>query len=155
MDCIELNEVTHITEDAQKQPERGQHPSQDRLSPASLGQRHREAAQGHPRNHAAIYRHQQRRWRLAPAFDVVPNPVETPATLSMGIDVADKRISRGRLCANPRRFGFDAQQEIGQALDDFLAAMRAGLADYERLLPTAFRAMTLQRITVWLGSLGK
>lgn len=35
------------------------------------------------RNHAVVYRVQERRWRLAPAFDVVPNTAEQPARLAM------------------------------------------------------------------------
>ena len=44
----------------------------------------------HVRNHAVVYQYDEKRWRLSPAFDVVPNPAQTPQTLAM-------QLSPGRL----------------------------------------------------------
>lgn len=73
----------------------------------------------HVRNHAVVYQHEQRSWRLAPAFDVVPNPVETPRTLTMQLSIGRFDISRSALLADAHRFGF----ENGEDADRYLEAL--------------------------------
>lgn len=51
----------------------------------------------HVRNHAIVYNAKERRWRLAPAFDVVPNPVETPGNLQIQLSLGRFDISREAL----------------------------------------------------------
>lgn len=74
----------------------------------------------HVRNHAVVYRHEQRRWRLAPAFDVVPNPVETPRTLALQLSTGRFDISRAAVLADAHRFGFAGRDEAGRYLDTLL-----------------------------------
>lgn len=71
----------------------------------------------HVRNHAVVYRHEQRRWRLAPAFDVVPNPLETPRMLTMQLSTGRFDISRSAALGDAHRFGFGDADEAGRYLD--------------------------------------
>jgi serine/threonine-protein kinase HipA len=80
----------------------------------------------HVRNHAVVYRHEQRSWRLAPAFDVVPNPVETPRTLTMQLSIGRFDISRSALLADAHRFGFDSGEEANDYLDSLLTRIEIG-----------------------------
>lgn len=80
----------------------------------------------HVRNHAVMYRHAQRRWRLAPAFDVVPNPVETPRTLTLQLSTGRFDISRLAVLADAHRFGFDSSEEAGRYLDMLLTRITNG-----------------------------
>jgi serine/threonine-protein kinase HipA len=80
----------------------------------------------HVRNHAVVYKHEQRRWRLAPAFDVVPNPVETPRTLTLQLSTGRFDISRSVVLADARRFGFDSSEEAGRYLDTLLTRVTNG-----------------------------
>ncbi len=73
----------------------------------------------HPRNHAAVYSHQEGRWRLAPAFDVVPNPDRTPDRLCMQLSMGRFDISREAVLADALRFGFQSSSQA----DDFLIAL--------------------------------
>jgi serine/threonine-protein kinase HipA len=80
----------------------------------------------HVRNHAVVYQHEQRNWRLAPAFDVVPNPAETPRTLAMQLSTGRFDISRAALLADAHRFGFDSIEEAGRYLETLLARIEHG-----------------------------
>lgn len=84
----------------------------------------------HVRNHAVVYRHPQRRWRLAPAFDVVPNPVETPRHLHMQLALGRFDISREAALADAHRFGFVTRTEAEAYLDQLLQRIRA---EYEKV----------------------
>ena len=70
----------------------------------------------HPRNHAVIYRHDERRWRLAPAFDVVPSADDTPARLFMQVNTGRYDITRESLLADHRRFGLLMRGQAGSRL---------------------------------------
>jgi serine/threonine-protein kinase HipA len=74
----------------------------------------------HVRNHAIVYRADERRWRLAPAFDVVPNPVETPTRLHMQLSMGRFDISREAVLADARRFGFSSVVDAAAYLDALL-----------------------------------
>ena len=74
----------------------------------------------HPRNHAAIYQTTEKRWRLSPAFDVVPNPDEHPKKLSMQLSVGRFDISREAVLADARRFGFNDTAQAIVHLDALL-----------------------------------
>ena len=80
----------------------------------------------HVRNHAVLYVHEQRRWRLAPAFDVVPNPVETPRTLTMQLSTGRFDISRSAVLADSHRFGFDSREEATSYLETLLTRIAHG-----------------------------
>jgi len=80
----------------------------------------------HVRNHAVVYRHEQQRWRLAPAFDVVPNPVETPRTLTLQLSSGRFDISRSAVLADAHRFGLDSSEAAGRYLDTLLTRIAIG-----------------------------
>ncbi len=80
----------------------------------------------HVRNHAVLYQHDQRRWRLAPSFDVVPNPAETPRALTMQLSTGRFDISRLAALADGHRFGFDNREEASQYLEMLLMRITNG-----------------------------
>lgn len=80
----------------------------------------------HVRNHAIVYNARGRCWRLAPAFDVVPNPVETSVRLHMQLSQGRFDISRDAVLADAHRFGFTSATEAATYLDDLLARITAG-----------------------------
>jgi serine/threonine-protein kinase HipA len=71
----------------------------------------------HVRNHAVVWNESERRWRLSPAFDVVPNPLETPARLAMQLSTGRVDISREAALADAHRFGLDGRAEAEHYLD--------------------------------------
>jgi serine/threonine-protein kinase HipA len=75
----------------------------------------------HVRNHAIHFRPDLGGWRLAPAFDVVPNPAETPRRLAMQLAVGHFDISRATLLRDARRFGFDSVERADIFLNQLLA----------------------------------
>ncbi len=72
----------------------------------------------HPRNHAAVWDEQARRWRLSPAFDVVPNIDFQPTRLSMQLSSGRYDITRDAALADWRHFGFRSRAAAEVALDD-------------------------------------
>ena len=109
----------------------------------------------HVRNHAVIYRHEQRRWRLAPAFDVVPNPVETPRTLSLQLSVGRFDISRTAVLADAHRFGFNGSEEAGHYLDTILTRIHSGFEAVRPLLEPAWQETLGARMRQNIALLGK
>lgn len=110
----------------------------------------------HPRNHAAIYVPAQRRWRLSPAFDVVPNPVEMPRTLAMQIAPARWEISRANMLDSFARFGFATAAEAARVLDIFVQKALFTLQQdpaLASLFPAGFRAEIMQRAIATAGVL--
>ena len=88
----------------------------------------------HPRNHAIHYDQQQKSWRLAPAFDVVPNPDFHPSHLSMHICYGDRQISRQNILQDAVSFGFDSSEQAEHHLDVLLADVEAGFQEIKHLL---------------------
>ena len=86
----------------------------------------------HVRNHAVVYRSQEERWRLAPAFDVVPNTALMPTRLTMQMSAGRFDISREAVLADAARFGFDsrlnAERHLDALLDKIEASFDAGVA---------------------------
>lgn len=80
----------------------------------------------HVRNHAIIYRAEERRWRLTPAFDVVPNPVEIPRRLHMQLSLGRFDISREAALADAHCFGFTSKEEAATYLDTLLERIASG-----------------------------
>lgn len=101
----------------------------------------------HVRNHAIVYRHAERRWRLSPAFDVVPNPVETPTRLHMQVSQGRFDISREAVLADAHRFGFGGQEEAGACLDRLLVRISAGFVSAASLLPDDWRQLMQERLS--------
>lgn len=100
----------------------------------------------HPRNHAAIYHQNEGRWRLAPAFDVVPDPEETPARLSMQLSIGQWSISRSAMLADFLRFGFASQQEAAACLDHLLEKIQTGFVEISPILNADLRQMLALRL---------
>lgn len=101
----------------------------------------------HVRNHAIIYRAGERRWRLAPAFDVVPNPVETPGRLHMQLCLGRFDISRETALADMHRFGFGGRAEAASYLDALLERITAGFDRIAHWLDSASRQALHERLT--------
>lgn len=74
----------------------------------------------HVRNHAVVWSEDERRWRLSPAFDVVPNPLETPSRLAMQLSTGRFDISRESALADAHRFGFDSRAKAEHYLDELI-----------------------------------
>lgn len=71
----------------------------------------------HPRNHAAIWNQQERKWRLAPAFDVVPNISDIPRHLAMQLSANRWDITQESSLADWRYFGFESIIQAEQYRD--------------------------------------
>ncbi len=108
----------------------------------------------HVRNHAVVYRHEQRRWRLAPAFDVVPNPVETPRSLTMQLSAGRFDISRSAVLADAPRFGFDSRDEAGRYLDGLLTRVTAGFNQIAHWLDPEWQTCMYARMLANIAKLG-
>lgn len=80
----------------------------------------------HVRNHAVYFRPDLGGWRLAPAFDVVPNPVETPRRLAMQLATGRFDIARSTVLQDARRFGFESVLHAEFFLDQLLLRVEAG-----------------------------
>lgn len=72
----------------------------------------------HPRNHAVVWKQTQSRWRLSPAFDIVPNLVDEPNTLAMQLSQGRWDFSADALLADWRYFGFSNVQEASLLAQD-------------------------------------
>ena len=101
----------------------------------------------HVRNHAIVYNAEERRWRLAPAFDVVPNPVETPVLLHMQLSQGRFDISRDAVLADAHRFGFTSATEAATYLDDLLARITAGFDEVAHLLDQDWKNVLHERLS--------
>lgn len=100
----------------------------------------------HVRNHAIVYRSEERRWRLAPAFDVVPNPVETPGRLHMQLATGRFDISRDTVLADAHRFGFDHRAEATRYLDTLLERIAAAFDGAAAPLDHEWKQMLYERL---------
>ncbi|MFT4100547.1 MAG: HipA domain-containing protein [Burkholderiaceae bacterium] len=104
----------------------------------------------HVRNHAVVYRHEERRWRLSPAFDVVPNPVEMPTRLAMQLSAGRRDISREAVLTDAPRFGFSNTAEAARYLDDLLMRIEAAREDACSPLGAEWRRFLYERTTASL-----
>lgn len=107
----------------------------------------------HPRNHAVIYDGGEGRWRLAPAFDVVPNPDEMPKRLVMQVCSGRWDISRQSLLTDFLRFGFASQQAAAEHFDDLLARIRTGFKQVSPLLSDDLSKLMAHRLSEACASL--
>lgn len=101
---------------------------------------------GHVRNHAVVYKREQRRWRLAPAFDVLPNPVETPRTLTLQLSTGRFDISRSSALVDAHRFGFDSCEEASRYLDMLLTRISKGFDQVAQWLEHELQEILRARI---------
>lgn len=100
----------------------------------------------HVRNHAVVYRHEERRWRLSPAFDVVPNLVEAPTRLVMQLSLGNWEIGRASVLEDAARFGFGSRLEAEQHLDGLLTAIEAAFDAGAGELDADWREVLRQRM---------
>lgn len=107
----------------------------------------------HVRNHAIVFQAAQRKWRLAPAYDVVPNPSETPRYLTMQLALGRFDISRDAVLADALRFGFGNPDEGAHYLDNLLARMNATFDEAVEGLDADWRRTMHDRLAFNLASL--
>lgn len=100
----------------------------------------------HVRNHAVVYRHEERRWRLSPAFDVVPNAVETPTRLLMQLSLGSCEIGRAAVLEDASRFGFGSRLDAEKHLDGLLMAIEAAFDAGTGELDADWREVLRQRM---------
>lgn len=79
----------------------------------------------HVRNHAVYFKPELGGWRLAPAFDVVPNPVATPPRLAMQLATGRFDFNRAVVLNDVRRFGFATAGHAVAYLDHLLLQIEA------------------------------
>ncbi len=107
----------------------------------------------HVRNHAVVYRPQEGRWRLAPAFDVVPNTAEMPARLALQTSAGRFEISRESVLADALRFGFDSRLKAERHLDELLARIEAASDAVSGILDESWRLELRVRLLAMLRTL--
>lgn len=110
----------------------------------------------HPRNHAAVYDVERGTWRLAPAFDVVPNPDGTALSLSMRISESANRPTIEEFLLGCARFGFqssqDAQHCLATLADQLCLALLprshvSGTREFKRLVSNVVAG--LRHLNLW------
>lgn len=107
----------------------------------------------HVRNHAVVYRHAQKRWRLSPAFDVVPNPAERPERLALQLSLGRFEISRETVLGDACRFGFDSRPKAGRYLDELLNRIEAAFEAGSESLDRDWRHLLGRRMVEMVGRL--
>jgi serine/threonine-protein kinase HipA len=100
----------------------------------------------HVRNHAIVYSGLEKRWRLAPAFDVVPNAVETPKRLHMQVSQGRFDISREAVLADAHRFGFADAASAGANLDELLMRIEKSFVKVAPLLDEVWQQVLHDRM---------
>jgi serine/threonine-protein kinase HipA len=100
----------------------------------------------HPRNHAAIYDIQEKRWRLSPAFDVVPNPEMEPKALAMQVSAGRFDITREAVLADVELFGFKDQNEAELHLDALLDTIASAFPTVQAELPAELSTLLRDRL---------
>ncbi|QEI09443.1 type II toxin-antitoxin system HipA family toxin [Pigmentiphaga aceris] len=99
----------------------------------------------HPRNHAAVWQQDEGRWRLSPAFDVVPNPELVPTALSMQLSKGHFDISRDSVLADAVRFGFTDTASAAARLDAIIEKAGDTLPSIEDNLPASLSTLMRER----------
>jgi serine/threonine-protein kinase HipA len=101
----------------------------------------------HPRNHAVVLRPLENRWRLAPAFDVVPNPdADVPASLAMQLSMGRTDIARDAILRDAVRFGFGGLEDAATYLDALLQRIEHGFAAAAQALTGELQEMMAVRL---------
>lgn len=107
----------------------------------------------HPRNHAVLFDLDQQRWRLSPAFDVVPDTQDDPKTLVMQVSAGRHDITREAMLQDYLRFGFAIHADASDHFDALLKRIENGYAEITPLLDAALRASMQQRLQTMLATL--
>lgn len=74
----------------------------------------------HPRNHAVVFDSSARQWRLAPAYDVVPNLEMDPPRLAMQLSHGQFECSREAILADAMKFGLDSEDQARSLLNNYI-----------------------------------
>jgi serine/threonine-protein kinase HipA len=96
----------------------------------------------HPRNHAAIWNQEESRWRLSPAFDIVPNIEFKPTNLAMQLSDGRWDISRQSLMADWKFFGFKSIDDVNQ----YKATLLDKILFHSRVLTEMGASMRIENI---------
>lgn len=109
----------------------------------------------HPRNHAVLFDLEQQRWRLSPAFDVVPDTDDDPRTLVMQVSAGRYDITRAAMLQDYSRFGFRHRNDAEEYFDALLVRISASFEQVKPLLNASLRACMVKRLQTMLTILGK
>lgn len=107
----------------------------------------------HVRNHAIYFRPDLGGWRLTPAFDAVPNPVETPRRLAMQLATGRFDIARSTVLQDARRFGFATIGDATHYLDDLLRRIDASFEPLDSILDDEWTQLMRERLRANLALL--
>lgn len=108
----------------------------------------------HPRNHAVVFQPQENRWRLSPAFDVVPNPdTHMAPALSMQVALGRTEIAREAILGDAARFGFGNRDAAADFLDNLLRRIEHSFDTAAQVLTDELREMMAARMRKNLGRL--
>lgn len=107
----------------------------------------------HPRNHAVLFDIGQNCWRLAPAFDVVPNPHETPQSLLLQLSAGRYDISRAAVLKDAARFGFLSESTAAAYLDELLQRIAQAFEQVVLWLPPLWQTVMRERLQLNLQRL--
>ncbi len=102
----------------------------------------------HPRNHAVMYNQEECRWRLSPAFDVVPNPDEDPKRLVMQVSTGWTEVSKKAMLADHRYFGIKTIEQAEQELQATYRRVKAAFVEIAPILTTELRELLEHRIAI-------
>ncbi|HEV2610771.1 MAG TPA: HipA domain-containing protein [Noviherbaspirillum sp.] len=102
----------------------------------------------HPRNHAVVFNPREQRWRLSPAFDVVPNLEETPKSLTLQLSSGANVITRAAILGDAIRFGFLDPEEADRYLDALLARIQSALDRVASKLTADLGQMLVERVAI-------
>jgi serine/threonine-protein kinase HipA len=85
----------------------------------------------HPRNHAAIWRQGEGKWRISPAFDIVPNLVDNPRNLSMQLSRGRWSFAKESVLADWQYFSFKTISQAERAMRNIVDALIKSSQDLE------------------------
>lgn len=85
----------------------------------------------HPRNHAIVWSQSEKKWRLSPAFDVVPNLTENPTRLSMQLSQGRYDITAESLFSDWRFFGFTNLQMASDYSSNLILSIEEACHHFE------------------------
>ena len=109
----------------------------------------------HPRNHAVLFDLDQQRWRLSPAFDVVPDTQDDPQTLVMQVSAGRHDITREAMLQDYLRFGFVTHADAQDHFDVLVKRIADSFDNIAPLLDAVLRNAMQERLHTMLARLGK
>ncbi|MGK5026875.1 HipA domain-containing protein [Janthinobacterium sp. RB2R34] len=108
----------------------------------------------HPRNHAVLFDLDEQRWRLSPAFDVVPETQDDPGALVMQVSAGRYDITREAMLCDCLRFGFATHADARDHFDSLLKRIADSFVEIAPLLDAALRKALQERLQTMLAKLG-